>query len=71
MVGKYSVRDFLLITSSKNLNIGSSKVIEIVYLPILKDTYGFPTIYYSQLREAKDFSFFNKIFKDIFLRWER
>jgi len=67
MVGKYSIRDVLLITSSKNLNIGSSKVVEILYLPILKDTYGFTTIYYSQLRETKDFSFF----KDIFLRWER
>jgi hypothetical protein len=68
MVGKYSVRDVLLITSLKNLNIGSSKVGEIVYLPILKDSYGCPTTYYSQLRETKSFSFFNKIIKDIFLR---
>jgi hypothetical protein len=68
MVGKYSARDVLLITSLKNLNIGSSKVGEIVYSPILKNSYGFPTIYYSQLRETKSFSFFNKIIKDIFLR---
>jgi hypothetical protein len=68
MVGKYSVRDVLLITSLKNLNIGSSKAGEIVYLPILKDSYGCPTTCYSQLRETKSFSFFNKIIKDIFLR---
>jgi|GEM_PF-897912 hypothetical protein len=65
----YSVETILLtkITNS-HVEARRGKVLD---LPIQRASCCFTTIYSIQLRETKDSLFFNKIIKDIFLRWER
>jgi hypothetical protein len=70
MVSKYSVQDILLITTLTNFYIGSSKG-EMVYLPILKDSYDLTFIYSKCLREIKNFSFSEIVIEDTFIQWGR
>jgi len=70
MVGKYSAQDIFLITTLTNLHVETDKREEFVNLSIQRNSCNFLSFFSRDLRETKNFSFFDIIIKNIFLREE-